>query len=277
MKDTVILYHANCSDGFGGAWAAYKKFGNKAEYIPVRHQTPPPKGLKNRIIYMIDFTFPMEITKKLIADNKQVTSIDHHATSEEATRITKDYLFSNDNSGSVLAWKYFHGDKPVPQMLKYMEDMDLWKFKVPYTKEVFAYHNLYDFTFKIWDKLAKDLENTEKRKAIIQQGKLILAYEDKVIEKLVNENAELVEFAGYKVLAVNSPNFHSQIGNLLALKKSPFGIVWRAKAGLWLISLRGIGKVHLGEIAGKYGGGGHKNAAAFKMSQAEKLPWKFLN
>src|SRR3989338_10219323 len=128
MKKIIILYHADCSDGFGGAWAAWKKFGNKVSYIPVWHQEPPPKGLKNKIIYMIDFTYPEKITKKLIRDNKRVTSIDHHETAEKTTKLTFDYRFSLDNSGSALAWKYFHPKKKIPLFLKNIEDMDLWKF-----------------------------------------------------------------------------------------------------------------------------------------------------
>src|SRR3989344_3599696 len=65
-KDIVVLYHSNCTDGFGGAWAAWKKFGDKAEYIGVIHQTPVPKGLKNKCIYSVDFTYPEPIVKKLI-------------------------------------------------------------------------------------------------------------------------------------------------------------------------------------------------------------------
>ena len=36
-KKTVVLYHANCHDGFGGAFAAWKKFGDAADYVPMRY------------------------------------------------------------------------------------------------------------------------------------------------------------------------------------------------------------------------------------------------
>lgn len=276
MKKIVILYHADCSDGFGGAWAARKKFGNQASYIPVRHQVAPPKGLKNKVIYMIDFTYPEEITRKLIRDNERVTSIDHHETAKKAVKLTKNHLFSLKNSGSVLAWRYFHPKKKIPLFLKNIEDMDLWKFKIPHTEEFFAYHNLFDFNFKVWSKMAKDWESAGTRRKMIEKGKLILNYENRLIDKLIAENAELVEFEGYKVLAVNSANFHSQIGNLLARKNPPFGIIWREKDGAWNISLRGVGKVHLGELSKKYGGGGHFNSAGFKIPREKPLPWKFL-
>lgn len=276
MKNIIILYHADCSDGFGGAWAAWKKFGNKADYLAARHQVSPPKGLENKIVYMIDFTYPEAITKKLIEKNKKVTSIDHHETAKKATELTADYSYAADNSGAVLAWKYFHLKEKVPLLLKYIEDMDLWKFKISDTKEFFAYHNLYDFDFKIWDKMARDLTKPPLKKKMIETGKLILKYEDKLVDSLIRDNAELVEFEGYKVLAVNSPNFHSQIGSALAGKKPPLGIVWREKEGKWHISLRGTGQVHVGEIAKKYGGGGHRNSSGFKLPIDRPLPWKFL-
>lgn len=277
MKNIVILYHKDCSDGFGGAWAAWKKFGNQASYISLRHQEPVLRGLNNKKIFMIDFTYPIEIMEKLIRDNELVTSIDHHETAEKAVKLTENHLFSLKHSGAVLAWNYFHPRKAVPRILKYVEDMDLWKFKIPYTKEILAHQNLFDFNFKLWDKFAQDLENNRKRAAFVHKGKFILFYENRLIKQLVNERAELIEFEGYRILAVNSPNFHSQIGNLLAIKKPPFGIVWREQEGVWVISLRGIGKVNLGKLAKKYGGGGHYNAAAFKLPQSHKLPWRFLS
>ena len=36
-KNIVVLYHADCLDGFGAAYAAWEKFGDTAEYIPVQY------------------------------------------------------------------------------------------------------------------------------------------------------------------------------------------------------------------------------------------------
>ena len=36
-KENIIIYHSDCYDGFSAAWAAWKKFGSKAEYLPVKH------------------------------------------------------------------------------------------------------------------------------------------------------------------------------------------------------------------------------------------------
>ena len=37
-----VIYHADCSDGFGAAWAAWKRLGNRAEYHACKHGQPPP-------------------------------------------------------------------------------------------------------------------------------------------------------------------------------------------------------------------------------------------
>ena len=138
-KEIVILYHADCLDGFSGAWAAWKKFGSKAEYIPVHHQKAYPEGIRGKEIYFLDFAYPEEITKEIIEFSEKVVIIDHHKEAEETAKIASDHLFSNNNSGAVLAWKYFHPEKQIPKLLRYVEDMDLWKFKMPKTEEAIAF------------------------------------------------------------------------------------------------------------------------------------------
>lgn len=277
MKKIVILYHVNCSDGFGGAWAAWRKFKNKAEYIPVYHQMPPPEGLKNKKLYFIDFIYPLAITKKLIAENERVTAIDHHITREKEVKMTKNYSYAVENSGAVLAWRYFHPKKPVLKILKYVEDMDLWRFKIPNTKAIFAYLNLFDFDFKIWNKLAAEIENPKKRKICLAKGKIVLQYEDRMVKKFLKNNADLVEFEGYKTYAVNSSFFDSQIGNRIYEKLlPPIGITWKQARGQISVSLRSDGTVDVAKLAEKYGGGGHKAAAGFKIPMRQKLPWKYL-
>lgn len=40
---TYVLYHANCQDGLGAKYAAWKKFGDRAIYIPVQYGQPLPE------------------------------------------------------------------------------------------------------------------------------------------------------------------------------------------------------------------------------------------
>ena len=52
---TVVLYHAECADGFGAAWAIWNRFPT-ARFIPVKHGNPPPPGLQGQRIVIVDFS-----------------------------------------------------------------------------------------------------------------------------------------------------------------------------------------------------------------------------
>ena len=276
MKPIVIIYHHNCPDGFSGAWAAYKKFGNKAEYIGGKHRETPPL-VKGKIVYFIDFSYPPEIIKDFIKNNKQVTVIDHHVTAQESAKLTQDYLFDIDHSGAVLAWQYFHPKKPVPRFLKHVEDVDLWNFKLANSREIMTYVDTFDLTFPIWNKLVREIEDKDSRKDYIEKGKVIWQSQEKIIKKIIDNNAYLVDFEGHQPLIINAPAFFaSEAGHMLYKRKPPLALVWSQKGDRIKVSLRSDGTVDVGQIALKYGGGGHKAAAAFSFNANEEKPWKAI-
>lgn len=275
MKNIVVIYHGDCPDGFGGAWAAYKRFGDRAEYIPVHHGLPPIAGLENKEIYMIDITYPVDVVKDLIAHNLRVTTIDHHITAEAAVKLTKDYSYAIDNSGSVLAWKYFHKDEPVPLMLQHIEDQDLWKFKLRDTHSIMAFIESFDYDFKLWDKLVVDMGDDKKRNQFIEKGSLLVNYREEITKRLTEENKKLVEFEGHRVFAANAPSeFADSMAHSLYTERPPMAIIWsEAKDGVH-VSLRSDGSVDVSKMAQKFGGGGHKASAGFELSSINTFPWK---
>lgn len=273
-KKTVVLYHANCADGFGAAFAAWKKFGATADYIPVTHQGPVPKGLYGKVVYTVDFTYPLETTEILMRNNARVTAIDHHISSRPVTEKTENFLYAVDHSGAVLSWMYFHPKTKIPTILQYIEDTDIWKFKLPRSKELFAYLDLFDFSFEKWNMLMRGFERPHARSDYAKKGALLLRHEEKLIERLVANNAEIVEFEGYRVYAVNSPLFQSEIGHVLSLERPPLAIIWSEKEQRINVSLRSDGSIDVSEIAKRFGGGGHRAAAGFSISADENIPWK---
>lgn len=275
MKDTIILYHADCPDGFSAAWAAWKRFGDSAEYIPVHHGLPPPEGLKNKEIYMIDFVYTEDVLRDLIKNNKKVTAIDHHISREKEIKLTQDYLYAVDHSGAVLAWNYFHKDKPMPKLLNYVEGQDLWKFNLPNAKAICASINSLDYDFNVWNKLADDLDDEEQNRNLALQGSIIVKYEEEMIKRLIEENATLVNFEGYETYVVNAPYMlASEIGHILYTKKPPIAIIWSEDKERVNVSLRSDGTVDVSKLAEKFGGGGHKVASGFSLPSIKSLPWK---
>src|SRR3989344_4937574 len=116
-KQIVVFYHADCTDCFTSAWVAWKKFGNRAEYLPYFHDDEPPK-MKNKEVYMLDMTFPEKVTRRLMKDKS---------------------LYALSHSGCVLAWKYFFPKKPVPEFLLYIEDVDIWRQKMKGSHFLYCY------------------------------------------------------------------------------------------------------------------------------------------
>lgn len=273
MKSILVLYHKNCPDGFGAAWAAWKKFGDKAEYLPVEHSVSAPKNLKGREnIYMVDFCYDYSVMEKLLEINRNIIVIDHHISGEKAIKLSKNYFYALNHSGSVLSWIYFH-KKPIPRILKHIEDIDLWKFKLPFTKEITAALELEGFNFKKWNKVASYLEDLKKRKKYINNGKILIEYRNKLIARIVN-GAEKFKFEKHTAYVANSPVLISEIGNSIVKNKKTIGVIWFRKSGKIIVSLRSDGKTDVSKIAVKYGGGGHKAASGFIWDIKKPFPWK---
>lgn len=275
MKKIAVCYHKGCLDGFAGAYAAWKKFGSRADYIGLEHQEPVPSGLKSKTIYFVDFCYPAPIMKKIIAANKKIIVLDHHKSQEEAIFLASEYRYRLDNSGCVIAWQYFHPNTQVPYLLEVIQDNDLFIFHNPETHILVASLQYAEQTFKEFDRIAKVLQTKRGRNEMLRDGTVLNNAEGTMIARLV-ERAEKVVFEGYTVYAVNTPFFYSQIANVISrVKKVPFGITWFYREGKLQVSLRTWKKgVDVSEIAKKYGGGGHRNAAGFSYHYPGAFPWK---
>lgn len=275
LKDVVVLYHGDCSDGFGGAWAAWKKFGASAEYIGLYRGNPLPAGLKNKELYFIDFLYEPEVMRKIVKNNKKVVGLDHHVTAKDSVKLmSPGSIYSEKNSGAVLAWRYFHPREKVPTLLRYVEDRDTWRWALPASKDISVFMDTFTFNFQFWDKAAREFEKSAFLKKYIEKGRLLKSYRDFVVKKLI-PSAVTVKFAGYKILAVNAPHeFTSELGHLLAVRHAPFSLVW-SQDGLGVrVGLRSDGTVDVAKIAKKFGGGGHRAAAGFIVPANKKVPWK---
>lgn len=274
-KKIIVIYHGDCPDGFSGAWVAWKRFGNKAKYIGAKDRMNPPDGLAGKTVYFIDWTYHLPTMEAIMRKAKKVIAIDHHETNEDSTKAVPDHVYDLSHSAAVLAWKYFYPEKVVPKFLEYVEDYDIWKHAYQDTDAVNACLGSIDFTFKNWGKLVLDFEKNATRRPYIVRGRSILSYQDKMVNEIAN-NAEQVEFFGHRVLAVNCPVLQDQLGNLLAKRKPPFGIVWRVERGKLRVSFRSRNNFDIARYAEKFGGGGHKTAAGFSILRRNSFPWKWL-
>jgi oligoribonuclease NrnB/cAMP/cGMP phosphodiesterase (DHH superfamily) len=280
LKEIVVLYHADCNDGLGAAYSAWKKFGDTASYIPCKDHNVLPEGLTQKEIYILDFGFTLELTQALIEANTSVKIIDHHKTAESVAKSFPGNIFDNIHSAAVLAWNYFHPDTVVPELLTYVEDNDLWRFTLPEHREFTVALNQYDKTFESWDALISDLENENNRINFIAKGSLLAKFEDKLVAHMMTRK-ERVLFEGHEVWAINTSEYNSILGNQLAKLnlaegKTPIGIVYHHTDNKVKVSLRSIGETDVSTMALKYGGGGHQTAAAFTVANFADLPFSIV-
>jgi len=253
----VVLYHAECSDGFGAAWAIWKQFP-QARFVPVKHGAPPPPDLQGQRIVIVDFSYARSILEAMAAETKDLLILDHHITSEKALEGLPYAYFDQTKSGAVLAWEWAHGTA-APWLLRYIQDKDLWTWALPESREISAALASYPFDFHVWDQLLQP--------TLEQEGRAILRYEQELVSKLV-AHAPMVEFQGETIPAVQSSVLTSQIGERLS-PHHPFCVIWHDRDGRRYFSMRSRSDgTDVGTIAASFGGGGHTHAAGFSVELA---------
>ena len=267
LKNIVIIYHGNCYDGFGAAWVAHKKFGNRASYIPqVYGGNKILDKLDGKEVYIIDFSYSKEEMLDLEKRAKKLVVIDHHATSEYAVKSLKEYSFALDRSGCYLAFEYFFKEKTVPLLIQYISDNDLSVCKMSNYEEISAYiyrDELDGVTFKTFNKFEKELESKKGFEKALEIGKILRDIHTRRVYEYV-EQANLISFLGQNVYAVNAPKeIRSELGYILAEKSGTFALVFFYEKKQWLCSLRSKNGIDVSKIAEKFGGGGNKHEASF--------------
>ena len=271
--DPLIIYHGNCPDGNGAAMVAYKYFGEGAEYRPAIYGDLPPSDdeILNRRVYLIDFSFPRkEIERMYKITGEKLTVIDHHQTAQADLEGLGYTVFNMNHCGAYLAWEFFFPTLPVPKMIHYIQDKDLWKWNLPVSREVSAALHAEGFDFRKWLFILENWDREESH--LIANGKAILKVVNEFVNAMVN-TAEMIELDGIKTLAVNASVLHSEALSELLKIKPPMGVgwVWEGNRQVYQVSLRSTGDFDVSKIAKKYGGGGHKNSAGFICAE---LPWK---
>jgi hypothetical protein len=274
MSRRVCYYHAGCPDGFGAAWAVRRAWGAEAEYAPRGHDDEVPLGeLRGATVAFVDMAPGNAPLRALARVADRVLVLDHHLSSRDrwlaepelaAAMERAGHLVRFDlaHSGAVLAWRHFHGDAPVPDLLAYVEDQDLWRFALPRSREVNAAISAYPRHFEVWDRLA---EATAERLA--DEGAPILRAQRAEVDRAL-AGAHPIWVGGLRLEAVNAAFQRAQIGHALADRAAhgaPAGAVYRIVGRRVDVSLYSIGAFDVAAVAAKYGGGGHRNAAGFSV------------
>lgn len=272
-KDVVCIYHGNCADGFSGAWVVSRFFGReRVELFPGVYGNEPPADVEGKDVILVDFSYKPEVIHQLAAKAKRVLIIDHHKTAlplvEEKFPENVKVIVHMDYSGSMLAWSYFFPVEPPPDLLKHVEDRDLWRFALNGTREIQACVFSYPYDLDVWEKLMMGCSCRD----MFSEGVAIERKHFKDINELLLVTMQDIIIGGIKVKAANLPyTMSSDAGHILCEKyDQAFGACFYLTPLGVVFSLRSTdNKVDVSEIAKSHGGGGHRNAAGFHVSLAE--------
>lgn len=310
MQKPLVIYHADCADGFAAAFATWLKLGDDAEYVAMQHgqgRTPFEFDIKYRDVYVLDFSFPRETMDRLFEHAKRVVWLDHHKTSFESygvpvERINDEVelevglhhrvILDNNKCGALLAWEHFNPGVEPPTMFRFIDDQDRWQNKLDDSREfVAALWSHAPWSFFQWKEafLPADMgkpgltfAQTARYSDLMKEGRAVVRAIDQVSTEVA---ARAIEFrlpikteefgcTSEPGLFVNSGVYQSEIGNLLAERSGTFGMVWNVEeTGRVKCSLRSIGDYDVSHIAQHYGGGGHRNAAAFRTELSTLMSW----
>jgi len=278
--NTVVIYHKNCNDGFGAAFAHWY-WNTKAqhtEYVPMQYGEEIPACIKAESdVIFLDFALTLEATTQLCNRVKSVTVIDHHKTS----LVLQDLHLPNFNlvhdigkSGAVLTWNCFahttNGQRPIPPLLlQYVQDRDLWQFKYPDCKAFHLALSSFSKDFECW----LDLLEEQNLQELIDKGVAMLTFQKAVLSSLMRD-AYIGTIQGEMVFMANCPPIlSSDMADLIFTEypKAKVACVFSITGNYVKYSLRNNNAlpkhdwVDVSALAEKYNGGGHASAAGFSL------------
>ncbi len=273
----LILYHGRgCPDGFGAALAAWLFYGDTAQYLGLDHgdiaSIDDLPDVRGRAVYILDFSFANEIMAALDERAAKLVMLDHHKSAAEkltgfACRCGVVH-FDMNKSGARLAWEFFQPHTPVPPLLRYVEDRDIWKWEFAESAGFLSALDMEPQTFERWREIAgftpAQMEQFMARGAAMDEKYRKLAAD-------IAEGAQPLVFNGIAGLMVNAPGmFHSLVGDILSAKTGTFALMWSAGAKGVKVGLRAQRNFDCIALAESMGGGGHAQACGFKM-KVERL------
>lgn len=245
-----VYFHKNCPDGTLSAAIAYKYLGNTATYIPIQYGDP--YTLVDRT-YFLDWCPPEDLR-----DKPNVIIIDHHKGTQE-----RSTFWDNTKAGCQITYDYFFGTEPVPKIIKYVEDRDLWRFALPQSEIINYGISLLPLNdYVTWSRF---LDDPKINPSFFYNGCIVERYTHSLILKAcTNVHSILLPNGGcYK--AINSSLLQSEIGDFLLNNKNyspPVLIYFVNEENMVIFSVRGKGAYELAKI---FGGGGHSEAAGFTL------------
>lgn len=244
---------------------------------------------ENEEVYIVDYSIMPTEMEELLKITKNVTWIDHHIS---AIKRYEDFQYAirgiryDGIAGCMLAYCY----------LNHMTDLGKGEIK-PFNKEMITYapyftkliadYDMFTFEYgdntrkfqigfnalhkgnpndEIWSDLLIDDRKRLVLHNILESGTTMLKYRDSLAESYCDNVGYSMEFEGYKCFVINVPMAGSDWFKSVNADDYDILISFSYNGYEWNYSLRSE-KIDVSQVAMKYGGGGHKDAAGFRSKE----------
>jgi len=290
-KTTLVIHHANCNDGVCAAAIAeqYHKendmhishfamgYNNMVSEIAEHLVELRAKNLEVTNVLFVDFSLKLKAMQVLTKLVPEVLVIDHHIGAKEDTNhpdYGADVIFDDKRSGAGLTWDYFYPDlkDSRPMIVDIVEDRDLWNFDFDITEPVCAIIRDDGMDISRWVELLH--LNPDEVSSLGKKGQAVLDHNKAMIATEVNRQLNwpnVISIEGISKFHIfNSTTLISeQLNTLLSHPdyKLNTAVSYRmGNNGMLYCSARSIDDKSALEVAKRFNGGGHPNAAGFTLT-----------
>jgi oligoribonuclease NrnB/cAMP/cGMP phosphodiesterase (DHH superfamily) len=292
----VCFHHFPCADGFAAAWIARRKWPDLLVKGTNYGRPLPDVDISGKNLLIADFSYKHDVLLNLATKARSIVILDHHKTAQADLVAFKAEIggsakfaaaqvdamlgdlagrscpaivahFNMQRSGAALVWEFCFPDEPLPLLVELVEDRDLWLLRLPQTRAFSLYLRSFPFDFSQWDSIADRLARNSD--SVFGEATAIERFYDQKVAELV-PGAVLKTIGRWKNVPVaHAPAvFASDLADKLlkAHPDAPFAAVVVEAYGNRTYELRSDdSRQDVSEVARTFGGGGHRNAAAFRV------------
>lgn len=266
LNPDYIFYHKNCPDGITSAYIAWRYYNRK----PICVEENPNFRLTG--IEIGSNILIVDLSPANLEDIKYLYNIwiiDHHISTYKKYKKYKKLIYGGDANewSAALMCKKIFGSKE--SWIDYISDRDTWSWKLVNSAEINEAIYVEELVNNIFD-IDKNLDRLGDLIELTERGKIYLKYKNKLV-KDISKSAHIIN----NTAIVNCPILQSDIGNYLIKQLGcEISIIYRIRDPISMNEIVASVRSDTGKalnVASRFGGGGHKNAAGFTTTVKE---WK---
>lgn len=278
------FYHSIDNDGYMSG-AIVKKAIPDAILIPYDYEKfDISRWALGDNMYFVDCVPQPYLEVKKLYDiiGKGLYIIDHHKTAIESPilqqikeEIPDNIVLSNEHAACRLCWEFFYPKVKVPTAVKYLSQYDAWQLDGEYDWDNIVLPFQMGIRLQETDPTKSnvmtdflDLYSQSNVASTIQDGRIVLQYQTLEHKKNMANNAFEYRWKSFTFLCINSTHSNSQLfDSMYDPEKHDFMCRFclnkNQEVSVSIYTTRP--DKDASEIAKRFGGGGHRKAAGFKL------------